>query len=171
MLKDFTKEEIQKIADESNSWQEILDKLGYKSRGSLITIKNYFIKNNIQYNVSNIVTKICPICGEEFSYENKGLRKFCFNCSPSTNNSTFKFMAFKKNWIKSHGGGCCRCGYNKCIDALDFHHINPEEKEFSISNKGNKSIEDLMKEAEKCIILCSNCHREEHANEDRFDWM
>lgn len=165
MLKDFTNKQIQEIALNSNSWQEILSKLGYKSRGSLVTIKKYFLKNNIECPLlNNIVEKVCPICGKTFSYENKGgNRQYCFECSPSTNNPTYKFQAFKKAWIESHGGGCKICGYNKCIDALDFHHRDPLTKKFSISNKGGHSIGDLKKEAEKCDILCANCHREIHS--------
>lgn len=170
MLKDFTLEQIQEIAAQSRSWQEILNRLGYKSRGSLTTIKTYFINNNIECSLlKGIVTQVCPICGETFIYQNKGgNRKYCFNCSPITNNPSDKFFAFKRNWIKSHGNGCNICGYNKCIDALEFHHINPQTKKFSISNKGSHGIDELRKEAEKCIVLCANCHREVHAGNSKF---
>lgn len=170
MLKDFTLEQIQEIATQSENWQEILNKLGYKSRGSLITIKTYFIKNNIECSLlEGIVTQVCPICGKTFTYQNKGgNRKYCFDCSPITKNPTDKFIAFKKNWIKSHGNGCNICGYNKCIDALDFHHIDPRTKKFSISNTGHHGIDELKEEAEKCIILCANCHREIHAKDSKF---
>lgn len=170
MLKDFTKDEIQKIALDSKTWQEILTKLGYKSRGSLVTVKSYFLKNNISCTLlQSEVTQQCPICGKTFTYENKGgNRKYCFDCSPSTNNPSQKFFAFKKNWIKNHGNACSVCGYNKCIDALEFHHIDPRTKNFSISNTGNHGIDDLIQEAEKCIIVCANCHREIHANESKF---
>lgn len=61
------------------------------------------------------------------------------------------------------GGKCFICGYNKCVSALEFHHINPLEKDFSISTTGNtKSWNDIKIELDKCILLCSNCHREEH---------
>lgn len=171
MLKDFTIKEIQNIADSSTSWQEILTKLHYKSRGSLPTIKNYFIENNIKCSLlEGRVTQVCPICGRTFTYENKGgNRRFCFECSPSTNNPTYKFLSFKKNWIKAHGNGCAKCGYNKCIDALEFHHVNPQDKLFTVSSTSNHSIEDLTKEAEKCIILCANCHREIHSKENKFN--
>ena len=48
---------------------------------------------------------------------------------------------------------------------LDFHHLNPEEKEISISNAINSgwSKDRILKEINKCIILCSNCHRKLHA--------
>lgn len=119
--------------------------------------------------LDGIATQVCPICGEIFTYQNKGgNRKYCFNCSPITKNPTDKFIAFKRNWIKSHGNGCNICGYNKCIDALDFHHIDPRTKKFSISNTGHHGIDELKEEAEKCIILCANCHREIHAKDSKF---
>jgi hypothetical protein len=61
------------------------------------------------------------------------------------------------------GGKCSMCGYNKCIDALDFHHIDPNMKDFTISGK-SFSIDRLKKETDKCILVCSNCHREIHFN-------
>lgn len=57
------------------------------------------------------------------------------------------------------GGKCCMCGYDKCVRALDFHHINPKEKEFSVSADGStRSWKRIEKELQKCIILCKNCH-------------
>lgn len=59
------------------------------------------------------------------------------------------------------GGKCVKCGYNKCIEALQFHHLNPKEKDFTISGK-SLSFERLRLEADKCILLCANCHIETH---------
>ena len=62
------------------------------------------------------------------------------------------------------GGKCEICGYNKCNDALDFHHINEDDKEFGLSSRGmTRSWEKIRNELDKCILLCSNCHREVHA--------
>ena len=63
--------------------------------------------------------------------------------------------------IEYKGGKCQICGYNKCISALEFHHKNPEEKDFTISGQ-SKSFEKLKVEADKCVLVCSNCHREIH---------
>ena len=63
--------------------------------------------------------------------------------------------------VKYKGGECEKCGYNKCVAALEFHHLDPTKKEFEIS--GNSySLKRLKEEADKCILICSNCHREEH---------
>lgn len=64
--------------------------------------------------------------------------------------------------VEYKGGSCIKCGYNKCMSALDFHHVNPVEKDFSISG-GTKSFESIKKELDKCILVCRNCHSEIHA--------
>lgn len=61
------------------------------------------------------------------------------------------------------GGACQICKYDKCLSALDFHHINPKTKSFGISAKGyTRSWEVVKAELDKCIMLCANCHREVH---------
>lgn len=66
--------------------------------------------------------------------------------------------------IEYKGNKCVSCGYNKCQAALDFHHINHGEKEFGIADMISKSMnfEEIKLELDKCILLCSNCHREYH---------
>ena len=53
------------------------------------------------------------------------------------------------------------CGYDKCPTALQFHHLEPAEKKFSISHEGvTRSFAKLKAEAAKCVLLCANCHAE-----------
>lgn len=66
------------------------------------------------------------------------------------------------------GGKCSICGYNKCLAALDFHHINPDEKEFIITNR-IRSWAKIEKELKKCVLVCSNCHRELHNPDNTLD--
>jgi len=62
------------------------------------------------------------------------------------------------------GGRCNRCGYDRCIDALEFHHLDSSKKDFGISNRGyTRSWKKIREEIEKCELLCANCHREVHA--------
>jgi transposase len=66
--------------------------------------------------------------------------------------------------VKEAGGRCRLCGYNRCIGALQFHHVNPAEKAFALSGNGmTRSLERVRKEAKKCVLLCSNCHAEVEA--------
>lgn len=71
----------------------------------------------------------------------------------------------KKKIIESMGGCCQICGYNRCPSVLEFHHLNPAEKEFSLSGPRTspKKLETIKEELRKCILLCSNCHKEVHA--------
>lgn len=69
----------------------------------------------------------------------------------------------KELLVEYKGGKCELCGYNKCIGALEFHHLDPTQKEYSIGYKGyTRSIEKNKKEADKCVLVCANCHREIH---------
>lgn len=70
----------------------------------------------------------------------------------------------KKKLVEYKGGCCERCGYDKTIQALQFHHLNPDEKDFSISGK-SYSYERMKKEVDKCMMVCANCHIEIHEEE------
>lgn len=65
--------------------------------------------------------------------------------------------------IEYMGGSCQACGYSKCKDALEFHHKDPSQKDFGIGSKGyTRSFDKVRIELDKCVMLCANCHREEH---------
>lgn len=75
-------------------------------------------------------------------------------------------VRIKRALVVAFGNKCYCCGqsYPECV--YDFHHINPEEKEFGIACGGStKAKEKIAHEAKKCIMVCSNCHRLiEHTN-------
>ncbi len=71
----------------------------------------------------------------------------------------------KKELVEYKGGNCQCCGYNKSMNALQFHHINPDEKDFTIGGR-NYSIDKMKLEVDKCVLLCSNCHTEIHEEID-----
>ena len=65
------------------------------------------------------------------------------------------------------GGACIDCGYDRCVAALCFHHVEPNLKHFSISKDGNTAPwSEVQKELDKGVLLCLNCHAEAHARED-----
>ncbi len=82
-------------------------------------------------------------------------------------------MDFKSNWRKkariylaeAFGGACTICGYDKCTEAIDYHHINPKEKDAMLSSamRNGHAWSKIVIEARKCTILCCRCHRELHA--------
>lgn len=67
----------------------------------------------------------------------------------------------KSKLVEYKGGKCKECGYNKSINALHFHHLDPSQKDFSISGK-SWSFDKLKVEVDKCVLLCANCHAEVH---------
>ena len=72
--------------------------------------------------------------------------------------------ALRKKAVEYAGGRCELCGYDRCVEALDFHHRDPSTKSFGISQKGiTRSWEKIQKEIDKCALICANCHREVHA--------
>ena len=108
------------------------------------------------------IKKVCKKHGECNHYQKKGTNRYqCTKCNTEAvqrRRDKLKIMAVE------YKGGCCeRCGYDKFIGALEFHHKNPLEKDFGISSSGwTRSFEKMKPELDKCILLCANCHREEH---------
>lgn len=83
----------------------------------------------------------------------------CLKCQ--TEEAVIKRQLKKIKCVEYKGGKCEICGYDKNYSALEFHHLDPNEKDFTISKK-NSSWENIKKELDKCILVCANCHREIH---------
>ena len=64
--------------------------------------------------------------------------------------------------VNYKGGKCAKCGYDKCLRALQFHHLDFNKKDFGVSAILTRNISALKEEVDTCILLCSNCHAEEH---------
>lgn len=91
-----------------------------------------------------------------------GYYRFCKTCY--NNNRVANIRDNKLKQVEYMGGRCQKCGYDKCMDALEFHHLDPAVKEEQPSRL--KQVTDearWKKELDKCILLCSNCHRETHS--------
>lgn len=115
--------------------------------------------------------KQCVLCENNFEpVKNGHTRKYCFDCVPlfekgnkETQNYAMKkkHLSIKKHLVNYKGGKCEKCGYDKCFDALHFHHNNPAEKDFGISLTF-RELSEYYKEVDKCSLLCANCHSEIH---------
>jgi DNA-directed RNA polymerase subunit M/transcription elongation factor TFIIS len=72
----------------------------------------------------------------------------------------------KQMLVEGKGGKCSKCGYDKCIGALDFHHPDGEEKKDRSILMNIRSLDKVLADADPLILLCANCHREEHYYND-----
>jgi hypothetical protein len=111
--------------------------------------------------------KKCTKCEIE-----KEINSFAKQSDRNNNTSWCKQCLYdsqKKRWIDRKvkavnlmGGKCQKCGYDKNFMAMDFHHKNPDEKEFNWCKLKLKRWSAIIQELKKCILLCCRCHREEH---------
>jgi hypothetical protein len=70
----------------------------------------------------------------------------------------------KEILVTESGGACVLCGYSRCVAALEFHHVDPALKRFSVAARGvTRALQEAREEAKKCVLLCSNCHAEVEA--------
>lgn len=82
----------------------------------------------------------------------------CQTCS--TQRSITRRRGNKEILVAENGGSCSRCGYNKCIGALHFHHADYLTKSIGIGKVMSRSLERAREEVAKCVLLCANCHAE-----------
>lgn len=132
------------------------------------TIHQNFKDRNIgEKNIPDF--KKCPKCNEikssdcfYFRRQKTELATYCKTCSNSK--TLQRQIKFKIKCIEYKGGKCIICNYDKCIGALEFHHIDSSKKDFGIGDRKLSSFnEEIKNELDKCILLCSNCHREVHS--------
>lgn len=103
----------------------------------------------ISYERLRTVIKIKSITSVKSSYEHLKERR----------------KKLKNELIEYKGGKCQICGYDRCIEALEFHHLDPTQKDFIISDSSkHHTLDEMKQEVDKCILVCANCHREIHYN-------
>jgi hypothetical protein len=122
--------------------------------------------------VNGVESKDCIHCkqilpltqfGVNGSYNGKQKYKpRCHRCECEYNDTSFYDAVFEAVGGRENYK-YVECGYSKCVEALEFHHVDPKTKERAISRMQNYSKEAIQKEIEKCILLCCLCHREFHA--------
>ena len=106
--------------------------------------------------------KFCLLCGKKFIPKTGAAnqRLCCYECMPDgTQLGRSDFLNLLR---QKRGGKCERCGYNTYLGALEFHHLNPSKKDFTVGDRDFK-LKDCIEESKKCVMICANCHREVHA--------
>jgi hypothetical protein len=106
--------------------------------------------------------RTCPRHGfGPFARDARGTYR-CTSCSAEAVSKRRRRV--KAILVAEAGGRCGLCGYDRCIGALAFHHLDPETKTFGLAEGGlARSLAQARAEAAKCILLCANCHAEVEA--------
>jgi hypothetical protein len=104
----------------------------------------------------------CSAHGEtEFVLESRGY----YRCVKCRREAVARWRrSAKRRLVEGGGGACVLCGYDKYQGALQFHHLDPATKRFQLSRGGNtRAFAELKAEADRCVLLCANCHAEVEA--------
>jgi hypothetical protein len=163
----FTEEELQNLINQKLSTRGI----SKEKQCSQATVRYWLKKVNLVTNPSYLNPEIltekpCGKCktvklAKDFAKRANRPGKLQSYCRKCNNTSLVDRRVFKKKCVEYKGGSCESCGYSSCVGALEFHHKNPAEKDYCVSRK--RTFTDEVKlELDKCSLLCSNCHREEH---------
>jgi hypothetical protein len=119
--------------------------------------------------MAQIIQKECPSHGltDFYVFKKKDRNSFYHKCKKCNVEAVDrKRKKLKRQAIEYKGGACNLCKYSKCNSALEFHHLDPKEKDFAIGTEGyTRSWDKIKIELDKCILVCANCHREIHAKE------
>ncbi len=115
--------------------------------------------------------KICPKCNEfKLAKEFYQARKNKLEAAGSWCKSCMKQQVverqrrYKQAALSYKGNKCEKCGFDKYAGALEIHHLDAKTKDFGMSSFSKHPLtEKGKKELDKCILLCSNCHRMTHA--------
>ena len=165
----FSTFQMQEMIDNSTSMEEVLEQMGYANARDARFIgairsycKTLAIDTNHLPDCRDTIQ--CNICEQyktlDYFYFSKGKlsQKVCKECVRQRERDKYQSKQLELNEFK-HNHPCVKCGCSKYY-LIDFHHLNPAEKDFTISDNSHAKIETLMKEIDKCVSLCANCHRE-----------
>lgn len=113
--------------------------------------------------VMQVETRLCKVHGQtEFALEHRSDGDYfrCRKCR--SENVTRMRRNLRLELVEAAGGKCSRCGYDRCVGALHFHHANEDKvKAVSVLIRNGKRW-DARREAKKCVLVCANCHAEIH---------
>jgi len=180
------KEEILKLRQKGHTYNKIKEEVGC----SKALISYYCRKSGLGGDITNNYNLIAELSdskkeeikefyktntyddiSKKYNISHETIRVLCADTQK-------KLLKHNDNWnykrVKEHrhrikikainylGGKCKICSYDRCPTALEFHHIDEQNKRFSISNNLNKAWNKIKDELNKCILVCANCHREIH---------
>lgn len=153
------KDYLTELVSDGKSIRQI-SKIVNKSNGS---VRHWLRKYNLTTYKEPKYVDNCKFCNVKLTDLNTYSYKKRWACKSCANNYRNKqFVLTKHKMLEYKGGKCICCGFNKHYSALDFHHLDPSIKEFNLT-RNSIGWNKLQPELDKCVLLCSNCHRMIHA--------
>jgi excisionase family DNA binding protein len=166
----LSREELQALVEEGLSVQQIAQRLG---RGGT-TVRHWLRRHELRTvragrlavadaaaapATGSVDVRKCRRHGFTAFVFTKGGRWRCKRCRTAA--VTARRRRVKRMLIAEAGGSCRLCGYDRWPGALQFHHLDPSQKSFSLAAMGlARSLEKARAEVAKCVLVCANCHAE-----------
>lgn len=148
---------LKRLVDKGLSTRKIAKECNYSQCNVRYWLKKYNLKTNPTLKSCNV----CKVCKKEFKDYQGKKRARCGPC-----NTKIRRYRTKEAAIKYLGGKCKKCKWVGNQSAFEFHHLDPSKKDFTIGAVSNKSWESIIKEIDKCELLCANCHKIIHSTRD-----
>lgn len=101
----------------------------------------------------------------QFKRTENRFNSWCRDCMNKTDYE--RMLARKTKAIRLMGGKCCRCGYDKNYHVLQFHHVDPKQKDSAWAGMRRWPWGKVVEELKKCVLLCANCHADLHYPDQR----
>lgn len=169
----LSREELRSLIEQGASIAQIAEAVGRSKTTVRHWLREYGLKTrrtelrhetsaNCKGMTGDVVMRMCVRHGfTKFKRRTpSGYR--CLKCRADA--VTQRRRRVKRTLVEEAGGACRICGYKRCLAALEFHHVDPANKGFSLSHRGvARSMERAREEASKCVLLCANCHVEVEA--------
>ncbi len=159
---------LKNLVDQEMSITQIASSLSCSKGQVRHWLNKFSLKTIKKLSQRHFENKYCHRCKEtkplsDFYTRRKGTEPSVYCKSCSSLQTKERQWEVKRSAVEYKGGKCVVCDYDAYIGALEFHHIDPKEKDYTIAHKKLYSFEKIKNELDKCILLCSNCHREVHA--------
>jgi hypothetical protein len=139
--------------------------IGVELDRSATTVRHWLAKHGLRTRQAEareaLADGVCLIHGPVTLVTRPDGHRRCLKCRSAA--VTKRRRQLKVTLVEEAGGRCILCGYDRCVAALEFHHVDPKTKRFQIGMSVMRSLAVLREEAAKCVLLCSNCHAEVEA--------
>lgn len=163
--------QLENLVNEGLSIRSIIKKTGMSYSTIRYWLKKFNLKtkkiknNNIKNDIKKCkICKIDKIITDFYKKDNLRYHTYCKKCSTIYHKRRLSEVKIKMILYK--GGKCEKCKISleeSHYSIFDFHHIDPSQKDPKFTGIKSRKWSKIENEINKCQLLCSNCHRMEHA--------